>query len=134
MRAMRTLLIWRCRCGSALTACVCAQFRLLTPVNIKSWAVVVLRNERDLVGDGAGGLKNFNSTVVKGFTAMGIGMPRDPDRVEWVGDMGRYPEQGKLHQAVNNVLNVLRPKGKTPDLMFFIIPKRGVLLTSPQCH
>jgi hypothetical protein len=89
--------------------------------------MVVLRDKRDLEHDGPGSLKNFGQTLVKGFTAMGMRMPPQPDRIEWVGDMGRYPEQGKLHHHVSSVLSMLRPKGKEPDVLFFIIPRRGAL-------
>lgn len=120
--ACRSLLL---HFGYALTTCVRVQFKLLAPVKIKSWAMLVLRDSRDLEHTGPGSLKNFGSTIVKGFTAMGMQMPAEPDRVEWVGDMGRYPEQGKLHHHVNSVINFLRPKGKTPDVIFLIIPRRG---------
>jgi hypothetical protein len=53
----------------------CVQFRLLSPVTIKCWAIVVLRDARDLQQDGPGSLRRFGNCLVQTFTGMGITMP-----------------------------------------------------------
>jgi hypothetical protein len=103
---------------------------MLSPVKIASWAIVVCRDDRDLQGDRPGSLRAFGNTLVKAFKAMGINMPDQPDHVEWVGDLGRYPEIGQLHQAVTNVTMAQRSRGKAPDVIFFIIPRRGMWLST----
>lgn len=108
---------------------------MLAPVTIRCWAVFVLRDGRDLQHNGPGSLPNFIKMTVQGFTAMGMKMPPQPDRVEMVGDMGRYPEQGRLDVAVSNVIKALNAKGKRLDVAFFIIPRKGALPTPPPpCH
>lgn len=101
---------------------------MLQPVTIRCWAVFVLRNPSDLQHSGPGSLDAFLRCVVQGFTAMGMKMPAQPDLVDKVGDMGRYPEQGRLDQAVTNAMKKLQAKNKRLDVAFFIIPRKGAHL------
>jgi hypothetical protein len=59
---------------------------------------------------------------------------QEPEHVQWVGDLGRYAGrlegQQKLHDAVNSTVSALR--GQSPDIVFFIVPRRGALLASLQ--
>lgn len=71
--------VWRvcravCLAAPAEKCCICLQFKLLGPVTIRSWVVVVLKDSRDLAHDGAGSLRRFGDSLVQAFTGMGITM------------------------------------------------------------
>ena len=57
-----------------------------------------------------------------------------PDYISWLGDLGRYAQQSRLHQEVTNAVKVLRGKGKSPQIFFFIVPRRGApCLAASRC-
>jgi hypothetical protein len=50
---------------------------------------------------------------------------QEPDHVEWLGDLGRYPDLPKVHKGVDHTIKVLQGKRKSPEIFFFIVPRRG---------
>jgi hypothetical protein len=97
------------------------QFKMLEPVRIKSWAVLVCKADNDLGGNQMGSLTHFINAIVTGFTNMGMQMPQVPTVVK-ADDMGRYPDPGRFNQAVTHLLNKCKP-----DVVFVIIPRKGAL-------
>ena len=55
--------------------CVFVQFKLLAPVTIKCWVMLVLVRPDELDHGGPGSLQRFGDTLVQTFTGMGIAMP-----------------------------------------------------------
>ena len=54
-----------------------------------------------------------------------------PDEVVWLGDQGRYAKQGPMHQEVDAVVRKMQDRGKRPEIIFFIVPRRGTLPPPP---
>lgn len=97
------------------------QFKMLEPVSIKTWGVLVCKSDNDLNGRGMGSLDNFIKAVARGFGEMGIGIQPDPIVIK-ADDMGRYPDAGRFTQAVTHLLKQARSQ---LDIVFVIIPRRG---------
>lgn len=77
------------------------QFKMLEPVTIRSWGVLVCKADNDLGGTAMGSLNNFISATISTFQGLGMTISPKPV-VVFADDMGRYPDPGRFSQAVRS--------------------------------
>ena len=96
------------------------------PATIKTWGMCILMGDRELKGDQPGSLNHFNKVLMNCFRGVGMNIPSTPPVVYWCSrDPGRDPSYEKIEPEIAAAL--ARFGNALPDLLFVVLPRRGVL-------
>lgn len=115
------------------------QFKLFNPKSIGCYAFVMCmadEQNRPVVkhrGNQPGDLDYFMEAMHRDFNDIGLQMPRDHGDVLYTGDLGAYPNPQDFDMKVKEMLKKVKDRhGRQPDVVFFVMPRRGVPGLAPR--